>query len=136
MRQRVSGAEIDVQRVIKAGPVHIFQRAIALAGTTRVIDQDVEASESRAQLLKCHIDVGIAGNVTGQRERLHAECFNRACYRLQFFFRARHQRNVCAHLCKGRGDASADTLARTGNQRDLAIESKSVSNHGVLTGFG
>ena len=68
MRQRVSGTEIDVQRVIKAGPVHIFQRAIALAGTTRVIDQDVEASESRAQLLKCRPSRACHVQVTGTQQ--------------------------------------------------------------------
>jgi hypothetical protein len=45
------------------------------------------------------------------------------------------QRDICACLCEGDGDARAKTLCRTGNQRVFAFKTKEIENSHDIAPF-
>src|SRR5262249_9086802 len=102
--------------------------------SVRVVDQDVDAAPPVHGERNHALDVGPPADVRGDRERLATGAADLLCRALAAVGPQLRDAEARALAGEERRDAACAGLARTGDDRDLAVDAHVVSLHGGRAG--
>ena len=104
-----------------------FWKTVIDTNLNSVVDQNINASEGLDGVVHQLLADGLVADIAGARDVLDAGLLDLLDSRFQYIIVAM-QGYIRACLCKCDGDAGAETLRRSGNQRVFAFETKEIKN--------